>query len=327
MPVELSIVYFGTAEFAVAPLLALLADKERFVVTAVVTQPDRQGNRGKVARSPVAKVADAHGIPVLQPESLKDPESGSGADEQIVMTLSELQADLFVVAAYGLIVPQAVLDVPTYGALNLHGSILPKLRGASPIQTAILDGLEETGVTLMQMDAKMDHGPAIAEVRVPITPTDDSPSLTAKLSDAAAKELVPKIHAFCSGELLPTEQDHDAATFCRMITKEDGRIDWSQDAARIERMTRAYRPWPGAYTEWQREGAEPLRLKVLAAAVREGGNGMPPGTVTVADDGMPVVATGNGLLALLKVLPAGKKEMDGSAFVNGFPQVVGKRFA
>jgi methionyl-tRNA formyltransferase len=318
MPVQLAIIYFGTAEFAVAPLLAILANKERFVVSAVVTQPDRPGDRGTIQRSPVAKAADAHGIPVLQFETLKD-------DHDIV-TLRDLGADLYVVAAYGRIIPQNILEIPAYGAVNLHGSILPKLRGASPIQAAIIEGLEETGVTLMRMDDKMDHGPMLATTAVRIEPTDDYLSMTKKLSDAAAKDLVPRIHDFCSGALTPVPQNDGDATMCGIITKEDGRVRWDEhDAARVTRMLRAFRPWPGVFTEWKKEGGEIFRIKIMEAEVRTPNSVVTPGVVMKDTDGMPVVGTKDGALALLRVLPAGKSEMDGVAFLNGSPGIVGKK--
>jgi len=304
---KIRIVYFGTADFAVPPLQALLNQPEAFEVVAVVSQPDRPaGRKGELKASPVAAAARESGLDLLQPAKL---------DEKAIWALQELKADLFVVAAYGLIMPKAVLDIPEGGALNLHGSLLPKYRGASPIQNAILEGESETGVTLMMMDEKMDHGAILDVARVEIMEADDYLSLTGKLSEAAAGLLVESLPKYRAGELEPQEQDHDAATYTKILKKENGRIDWTQDAARIERQMRAYRPWPGTFTEGD---LKVLDVEVMDAPLPEG---VASGTITKTEDCEPLVAAADRWLKLLEVQPPGKKPMSGADWLRGHPDI------
>jgi methionyl-tRNA formyltransferase len=303
----LKIIYFGTADFAVPPLQALLNDQASFEVVAVVSQPDRPaGRKGELKASPVSAVARESGLDLFQPEKL---------DEKAIWTLQELEADVYVVAAYGLIMPHAVLDIPPGGALNLHGSLLPKYRGASPIQTAILEGETETGVTLMKMDAKMDHGAILDTVRVEIMETDDYLSLTGKLAEAAAGLLVEALPKYQDGELTAEEQDHDAATYTKILKKEDGRIDWNQPATRIERQIRAYRPWPGTFTA--------DHLKILAVEIKDAPlpEGIAPGTITKTEDCEPLVACADRWLKLEEVQPPSKKPMTGADWLRGHPEI------
>lgn len=312
----LRIVYFGTANFAVPPLKALLSARNAATVVAVVTQPDKPAGRsGEVTASPVARVAREAGVTLLQPAKIK---VDAVRDE-----LAALNADLFVVAAYGKIIPMDILALPRLGCINLHGSLLPKYRGASPIQAAIAAGEPGTGVALMFMDEQVDHGPVLATVAVPIDPQDTYASLEAKMADAAAELLVSHLDDLAAGNLEPREQDHDAATFTSIIGREDGFVRWADvDAPAVERLRRAFDPWPGIYATWTRSG-KPMRIKLLDVCASEGRPGAAPGTVWTNDAGEPVVAAKDGGVRLLMVQPEGKKPMTGVAFLNGYREFSG----
>lgn len=317
------IAYFGTSRFAVPPLQALLDDAGRFEVAAVVTQPDRPAGRtGGVAASAVAVLARQKGVSLIQPEKLR-------RDENAIAALRALDADFFVVAAYGQILPPAVLAMPKFGCVNLHGSVLPKYRGASPIQTAILEGEARTGVTLMAMDDQMDHGGIYDVVEADIAADETFASLETKLAALAAPLLARSLPLIAAGELASEPQDHAAATFTKVIEKEDGLIRWNEEnAARIARKVRAYDPWPGAHFIWKRNGGE-IRIKVIAVAEIGCPAGMPtePGSVGRLSGGRPVVMTAGGCLELVELQAEGKKPADGRAFLNGHPDLVGARLA
>lgn len=297
----------GTPDFAAASLRALLAAgaRRQWQVVAVATQPDRPAGRGKqVVESAVKQVAVAAGIPVLQPSSLrKDPDA--------VAALRLLAPDVFVVAAYGLILPSAVLEIPAFGCVNLHASLLPAYRGASPITAAILDGLDATGVTIMLMDEGMDTGPALRQATQRILPDDTTATLSERLAVQGGELLVETLADWLAGAVAPMDQNAlpGEPSACQRIDKEAGRIDWTRPAAEIERMTRAYAPWPTAYTTWK---GEPF--KILAAAVAAGS--AKPGSVARRAEGL-IVGTGDGLLLLRTVQPAGKRAMDAQSFLNG----------
>jgi methionyl-tRNA formyltransferase len=305
------IVYFGTADFAVAPLRALLDSPDRFEVVAVVSRPDKPaGRKQEIAVAPVAAMARERGIPLIQPTKLKD--------EAFHSALAAFTPDVLIVASYGRIIPQAVLDLPKIAPLNLHGSLLPKYRGASPIQAAILEGETVTGVSLMVMDAEVDHGPVISMTETQIAADETHASLEHKLGDAAAALLVRDLEPFCSGALKAAEQDHAGATFTGLISKENGLIDWrAEDAAHVERKTRAYSPWPGAHFVLRHAGTE-TRVKLIKADVAtDAPTGTAPGTCFVTTDGQPAIVAARGVVVLLEVQPEGKKPMAGRAFLNG----------
>lgn len=278
---------------------------------AAATQPDRPAGRGKqLVASPVKEYALEQGIPVLQPASLrKDPEA--------VAALAALAPDVIVVAAYGLILPRAVLEIPAFGCLNVHASLLPAYRGASPITAALLDGREETGVTIMLMDEGMDTGPALRLAKTAIERDETAATLSARLAGIGAALLVETLAAWLAGAVAPIPQAElpGEPSICRLIKKGDGEIDWSRPAILIERMTRAYLPWPTAFTTWR---GEPF--KILEATVVAGD--APAGHVLVTSDG-PAVGTGEGLLLLHTVQPAGKRPMDARSFLNGAPAFAG----
>jgi len=302
------IIFMGTPEFAVPSLCAL---DEHFQVVAVVTQPDRPAGRGrKLTASPVKEQALALGLEVLQPPTLRNPAA--------VQELADRRPDLIVVASFGQLLESAVLDMAPHGCLNLHGSLLPRYRGAAPIPAAILTGDEETGMTLMRMDEGLDTGPIIAQATCAIGPRDTTTSLTARLADLAAGMLVELLPGWLAGTLPAQPQDDSLATYCDQLQKEDGRLDWSQAADHLERQVRACDPWPGAFTTSQGQ-----RLKVLSARPGPQGVGAgEPGLVVDLDPGVGVV-TGDGVLELLEVQLAGKKPMAIDHFALGQRDFVG----
>ncbi|RME55717.1 MAG: methionyl-tRNA formyltransferase [Caldilineae bacterium] len=309
------IVFMGTPAFAAPSLLALHEAErtQRWEIVAVVTQPDRPAGRGKrVAISPVKEAALELELPILQPGRLRrEPEA--------VEALRSLAPDVIVVAAYGQILPKEVLEIPRFGCINVHASLLPAYRGASPITAAILDGQDETGVSIMLMDEGMDTGPVLAQARQPIRGDDTTASLGERLAMQGAALLVETLPRWLRGEVTPVDQGELPGTpsVCRLVKKEDGRIDWSRPAAYIERMTRAYTPWPSAFTTWK--GA---LFKIWSADVAAGS--AEPGRV-LRLDGEVAVGSGDGLLVLRTVQPAGKRAMDIRSFLNGAPDFVGAR--
>jgi methionyl-tRNA formyltransferase len=309
------IVFLGTPAFAVPSLRALheQSASNGWQVVGVGTQPDRPAGRGKqVAHSPIKQYALEQELPVLQPASLrKDPAA--------VEELTGLAPDLIVVAAYGLILPPSVLALPTYGCINVHASLLPAYRGASPITAAILDGRSETGVTVMLMDEGMDTGPALRQVTEPISAADTTASLSERLAEAGAALLVETLGEWLAGSLAPIPQSElpGEVSICRLIKKEHGQIDWQQPAAFIERMVRAYTPWPTAYSAWRGE-----IFKVIEAAVVAGH--AEAGRIVATPSG-PAVGTGEGMLLLKSVQAAGKRAMPAAAFANGATGFLGGR--
>jgi methionyl-tRNA formyltransferase len=307
------IIFLGTPAFAVPSLRALHEQSAAggWQVVGVGTQPDRPARRGKqLASSPVKQYAVEQGLPVLQPTSLRK-------EPAVVAEIAALAPDLIVVAAYGLILPPSVLALPTYGCINVHASLLPALRGASPITAAILDGRSETGVTIMLMDEGMDTGPVLRQVTEPIHPADTTASLSERLAEAGAAVLVETLPEWLAGNIAPIPQSEltGEVSTCRLIKKEHGRIDWQQPAASIERMVRAYTPWPTAYSTWRGE-----IFKVLEAAVAAGH--AEAGHIVASPAG-PVVGTGEGLLLLKSVQAAGKRSMPAAAFANGAAGFIG----
>ncbi len=306
------IVFMGTPEFAVPSLVALHdhAADHGWELVAAITQPDRPAGRGKkIITGPVKAQAERYDLPILQPTSFrKEPDA--------IPALAALQPDLLVVAAYGLILPRAVLALPKHGAINVHASLLPAYRGASPITAAILDGLDKTGVSIMLMDAGMDTGPVLTQAELSIDADDTTASLSERLASQGAQLLTKILPRWLAGEITPIPQDQlpGAVSLCRLIKKEDGQILWSQPADFIERMTRAYSPWPSAYTTWH---GEPFKIWRATVAPGEAA----PGHVIATQQG-PAVGTGNGLLLLQSVQPAGKRILDIRNFLNGAPDFV-----
>lgn len=304
MPNPKKVVFAGTPEFAAKHLATLINDEQTDVV-AVYTQPDRPAGRGKkLQASPVKQLALQHQLPVHQPQSLKTP------DDQA--ELAAYQADVMVVVAYGILLPQAVLDVPCYGCINVHGSLLPRWRGAAPIQRALWAGDAETGVAIMQMEAGLDTGPVLLEARLPITAEDTSASLYDKLAELGPQALLETLHNLESLQPHAKTQDDAAATYAKKLSKEEAQLNWQQPAAALERWVRAFNPWPVC---WLVSGQSDI-VKVWRADVVPGSN-KPPGTVLQADKNGIVIQTAEHALRLLELQPAGKKPMPVVDFLNG----------
>jgi methionyl-tRNA formyltransferase len=308
------IVFMGTAELS-CNSLERLAGTPEISVAAVVTQPDKpKGRELKLTPSPVKVLAEKLKLPVLQPLRARDP--------QFIEQLRQLKPDLMVVVAYGQILPQALLDVPPHGCLNVHTSLLPKYRGAAPIQWAIAEGEAETGVTIMKMDAGLDTGPMLSTRRTPILPTDDSQMLHDRLAKLGAELLVETIPAYVAGKIAPQPQPAEGSTYAAKIKKEDGRIDWNLPAVKIWNRLRAFTPWPGAFAFLQTE-AKPLLLKIWKVEVVEKSGSA--GVVLAADKAGIVVACGHGAIRILELQREGGRRLMADQFLTGCPMKTGAR--
>ncbi|WKZ39847.1 MAG: methionyl-tRNA formyltransferase [Anaerolineales bacterium] len=297
MPIN--IVFMGSPDFALPSLRALT---QHYHVVGVVTQPDRASGRGRELKPPPVKtLALELGLPIIQPQKLREPEA-----------MAQLQAwkpDLIIVAAFGQILKKDVLDLPRFGCVNVHASLLPRWRGAAPINAAILAGDEETGVTIMQMDVGLDTGPMLAKRSIRLHPDDTAGSVFQALSTLGADLLIETLPDYIDGKIIPQTQPEEGATYAPMLTKEDGRLEFSKPAAELERRVRAMNPWPGAFMEL--DGAI---LKVHRAHV-DAGNASAGQRLVVQNQ--PAVGAGGGILILEEVQPAGKKPMSGTSFLAG----------
>ena len=294
------IVFMGSPDFAVPALEALAS---HYPLAGVVTQPDRPAGRGGTLKPPAVKVAALRlGIPLIQPEKLRNPE-----------TLAQLRGwvpDLIVVAAFGQILRPEVLDLPKFGCINVHGSLLPRGRGAAPIQAAILVGDQETGITIMKMDPGVDTGPVLSQRAIPISPEDTAGTLFGTLAPIGAELLLETLPHYFSGELQPQPQLAEGVTYAPMLKKEDGLLDFTQPAAALERRVRAFNPWPGTWFEWNGAPVKVLRTRVSAEK-------SPGAGFRLTFEGYPAIGTGAGMLILEQIQPAGKKPMPGKAFLAG----------
>jgi methionyl-tRNA formyltransferase len=296
------VVFAGTPDFSV-PVLQSILDSGHAVV-AVYTQPDRPAGRGRKLRpGPVKQLALEHDLPVFQPASLRD------LSEQ--QALAALQPDLMVVVAYGLLLPQAVLDIPSRGCVNLHASLLPRWRGAAPIQRAILAGDAETGVCLMQMEAGLDSGPVLAEVRTPIGAGETGGSLHDRLSRLAAGLLAEHLDDLEAAALQPQAQDESLVTYAHKLDKKEADLDWTHDAIALERQVRAFNPWPVAQASYDGHS-----MRIWQAVAVDADTGAAPGTVIAAGKDGIDVACGRGALRLLEIQLPGGKRMEAAAFLN-----------
>ena len=303
----LNIIFAGTPDFAAQHLQALIDSP--YNVIAVYTQPDKPAGRGKkLQASPVKQLAEQHQIPVYQPKSLRKPETQA--------ELTALHADVMVVVAYGLILPQAVLDAPTYGCLNVHGSLLPRWRGAAPIQRAIWAGDKQTGVTIMQMDAGLDAGDMLHKVFCDIDLQDTSADLYHKLAEIAPNALIEVLNHLTDGTFIAEPQDDTQSNYAEKLSKEEAKLDWQLSAAQLERNIRAFNPWPMAYLQLTDEQGNPQTLKVYHATVLPSVS-QTPGTIISADKNGIQIATADGVLNLLQLQPAGKKPMSAQDLLNG----------
>jgi methionyl-tRNA formyltransferase len=296
------LIFAGTPEFAAVALGSLIAARHEILLT--LTQPDRPAGRGmKLRPSAVKAVALAHGVPVAQPASLKDP--------AIQEMLRAQQADAMVVAAYGLILPQAVLQLPRYGCLNIHASLLPRWRGAAPIQRALLAGDPETGITIMQMDEGLDTGAMLLKQACPIAASDTAATLHDRLAHLGGVAIVDALRHLQAGALRPEPQDDALATYAAKLTKEEAALDWTQSARVLDRAVRAYNPFPVAYTFLR---GEPLRIWSASWISGEGG---PPGTVLAANKTGILVACGQDALQIGELQRAGGKRLPADQFIAG----------
>ncbi|CAD7489470.1 methionyl-tRNA formyltransferase [Aeromonas dhakensis] len=299
---KLKLIFAGTPDFAARHLAALLSSDHE--VVAVYTQPDKPAGRGqKLTASPVKELALAHDLPVYQPASLRKEEAQT--------ELAALGADLMVVVAYGLILPKVVLDTPRLGCINVHGSLLPRWRGAAPIQRSIWAGDAETGVTIMQMDVGLDTGAMIRKMSCPIAADETSASLYDKLAELGPQALVDTIDAMAAGNIAAEAQDDALANYAEKLSKEEARIDWSMEAVAIERCIRAFNPWPISWFE-----VADQTVKVWQAEVITQDHGQRAGTLLKADKQGIDVATGKGVLRLLTLQPPGKKAMSVTDLLN-----------
>jgi methionyl-tRNA formyltransferase len=319
----LRIIFMGTPQFAVPALLALidgarpgLVLPEGYDIATVITRPDKPVGRGKeIVFSPVKQAALAHGIPVWQPGSLKRPEN--------IEALASYQADLYIVAAFGQILPQAALDLTRYGTLNIHASLLPKYRGVSPISEAILQGDPVTGVTIMLIDAGVDTGPMLLQRVIPIAEDDTTGSLTIKLANLGTTALLEALPLWMQGKITPQPQDEKLASYTHMLHKEEGEIDWNRPAITLVREVRAFSPWPSAYTYWHNKL---LKIVSAHAMAKEADEEVKPGTVMLRKENgrkLLSVVTADGVLIVENLQLEGKKTMSADEFLRGYPHIVG----
>ncbi len=302
------LVFAGTPDFAATALRALLGTHH--TVVGVYSQPDRPAGRGrKLMPSPVKQVALDAGIPVFQPESLKS--------EAAQQELADLKPDVMIVAAYGLILPKAVLDIPTHGCLNIHASLLPRWRGAAPIHRALAAGDRETGITIMQMDAGLDTGAMLLKTMTAIDPSDTGGSLHDRLADQGGEAIVEALRLLEKGELAGEAQNDDFACYAHKLVKDEGHIDWTGNAADIERLVRAFNPWPGTYTDLDSQ-----RIRIHAATVLDEDSQQPAGTVLRREREGIDVACGTGTLRISRVQLPGSRAQSVNDLINGGKQLL-----
>lgn len=309
---KIKTILIGTSEFAERVFTNLYQRLVRDIAAvAVVTTPDKPvGRKQELLPSPVKKWAEEENLPVLQPEKIRDSEW--------IEKIRKLNPDLIILCAYAQIIPKEILEIPKYGALNIHPSLLPKYRGASPIHAAILNGDKETGVTIMLMDEKMDHGPTISNFQFSISNKITYKELSDKLVNAAADLLVKTLLNWIEGKIKPKPQDHSKASFCKVIKKQDGKIDWNKSAEEIERMIRAFYQWPSAYTFYNDK-----LLKILEGEVINKNTDRKIGEVFLDENKNLCVQTGNDALILKQIQLEGKKPMPCGSFLNGHPEIIG----
>lgn len=301
------IVFMGSPEFALPTLQVLI---ERYDVVGVYTQPDKPAGRGQSLTPPLVKrFAQARGLPIFQARTLRDP--------TVQAQLAALQPEVIVVAAYGLLLPKFVLDLPPHGCLNVHASLLPRYRGAAPIPAAILNGESETGITLMQLDEGLDTGPMLAQARLVIAPDETAGSLTIKLAELGAQLVAETLPRWIAGEITPQPQDESQATFAPKLEKKDEWLDWTRSAIELDRRVRALSPKPGARTTWN---GKLLRILSVQTTGRKSQNAVG----TVVKDGNEIgVVTGEGILRLKVVQLEGKRAMSAADFARGQPSFIG----
>ncbi|MFA5029522.1 MAG: methionyl-tRNA formyltransferase [Patescibacteria group bacterium] len=304
------IIFAGTPEFAV-PFLKALTEDSDFEIIGVITQPDKpSGRKQEFVPSPIKQLALKLGLKIWQPGSVKN-------NPELEKELKQVSPDLLVVVAFGQIIPQEILDLAKFGNINVHPSLLPKYRGASPVQSAILTGETKTGVTIMLMDQKMDHGPILSQKTLLLNSEETNQSLHQALAELGVPLLLTTIKGFLGGKIKPQEQNHESATFCQTITKDSAKIDWSNAAIEIKRKIYAFYPWPGVWAIW---GGKRIKFFPPAEIVNDSKK---PGEIFLSGDGL-AVGCGQGSLKISKLQLEGKKEMTAQEFLRGYNKVVGE---
>ena len=313
-PIELKVIFMGTSAFAAEVLKALLENK--YNVVSVYTRPDKKvGRKKELQKSSVKEVAEKNKIKIFQPEKF---------DEKTVEDLKNQKPDLIVVTAYGRILPKAVLEVPGFGSINVHPSLLPRFRGPSPIQNAILEGEKETGTTIMLMSEEMDAGDILAQEKISISTDETYFDLSEKLASFSAELLLKTLPLWIKRKIVPEKQNDSEASYCQLIERSDGRVVWADDAISIYNRARAFSPWPGIFTFWEKDGCN-LRLKLLKAALWKNysqKNEKKIGEV-FEEENKIAVQTSSGALVLEEVQLEGKSKMDIQEFINGYPNFLG----
>ncbi len=300
----MKVIFMGTPDFSVGTLEALVEAGHEVVLA--VTQPDKAKGRGKEMQfTPVKECAMKHNIPVYQPRRVREPEC--------IEELRKYQADIMVVVAFGQLLPKEILDMTPYGCVNVHASLLPKYRGAAPIQWAIIDGEEVSGVTTMQMDEGLDTGDMLLKTEIPLDSKETGGSLHDKLADAGAKLCIETLRGLEEGAITPIPQGETTTAYARMLDKQLGNIDWTKEAAAIERLIRGLSPWPSAYTNWNEKV-----MKIWDACVVDRTHRATPGTIVKVEKDAFYVQTGKGLLKICELQIPGKKRMDAGAFMRGY---------
>lgn len=309
----LRIIFMGTPDFAVPSLQALIDGPDQIV--AVICQPDKQRGRGRKLAAPPTKIlALEHNIPVLQPQTIRT--------DSFLEEIKSLAPDLIIVAAYGKILPGKLLHLPPFGTINVHGSLLPKYRGAAPIQWAVIKGEQETGVTIMQMDEGMDTGDILLPAAVPITDEDTAGTMFEKLANLGGKTLIHAIELLKKNALPPQKQDDSQVSLAPLLSKEMGHLDWTRDAHSLHCLIRGLDPWPSAYGFYQGKRYRFFKPQVIEDTVTE-----KPGTLCKADNDGLLVATGDNYLLIREIQPEGKKRMDVKAYLCGVTLAVGEQFS
>lgn len=316
---DFRILFMGSGNFAV-PALKELLDLERLlswgrIILAVFTRPDKPaGRQRKPALTPVKQLSLKYQVPVLEPAKINSPEW--------IKKIQDLRPDLIIVCAYGQIIPKKILDIPKFGCINIHPSLLPKYRGSSPIQTAILNGEAKTGVTIMLLDEKLDHGPILSQRKEKIKKEDTSETIGSRLAEIGAKLLISFLPHYLNGNARPQPQDHKKATFTQELVKEKGRINWQKGADEIERQIRAYSPWPGTWTIWKTNSQEKI-LKIIQAQKNKTNNKTKPGLVFLTKNNEFAINCRQGTLIVERLQLEGKVVMTGKDFLRGHGKIVG----
>lgn len=299
------LLFWGTGAIAVPTFERLLTMADIHIV-GVITQADApSGRHQELTAPPIKTIATRHNIPVFQPTTLKD--------EALFETINALQPDVALVFAYGKIIPQRFLDIPKKGTLNVHPSLLPHHRGPTPVHATILNGDKEGGVTLILLDAEMDHGPIVAQTTLRLNGDETTETLSATLADRSATLVAETLPKYLAGDISPKEQDHDAATYCKILDRDSGRIDWSLPAETILRMARAYTPWPGIWTTWT-DGTQTLRVKLFLPTITT--ETLPSGTLQQQNEKL-LIGTGSTALAVTEIQVEGKKRLAVSDILRG----------